>query len=81
MAAGINDTFRQVGVAVGHRRAGARSSSARGADRVAELTAGTPAATATVRALLIEAASSGNLDQALAAVPAGRARADRGRRR
>jgi EmrB/QacA subfamily drug resistance transporter len=70
MAAGINDTFRQVGVAVGIAVWGAIFVG-RGADKVAELTAGTPAATGERPRLLVEAASSGNLDQALGAVPPG----------
>jgi EmrB/QacA subfamily drug resistance transporter len=70
MAAGINDTFRQVGVAVGIAVWGAIFVG-RGADKVAELTAGTPAATGERPRVLVEAASSGNLDQALAAVPPG----------
>jgi EmrB/QacA subfamily drug resistance transporter len=70
MAAGINDTFRQVGVAVGIAVWGAIFVG-RGADKVAELTAGTPAATGDRPRQLVEAASSGNLDQALAAVPPG----------
>ena len=68
MAAGINDTFRQVGVAVGIAVWGAIFVG-RGADKVAELTAGTPAASGDHPRELVEAASSGNLDQALAAVP------------
>ena len=68
MAAGINDTFRQVGVAVGIAVWGAIFVG-RGADKVAELTAGTPAASGDHPRQLVEAASSGNLDQALAAVP------------
>jgi EmrB/QacA subfamily drug resistance transporter len=68
MAAGINDTFRQVGIAVGIAVWGAILVG-RGADRVAELTAGTPAASGERPRELVEAASSGNLDQALAAVP------------
>jgi hypothetical protein len=68
MAAGINDTFRQVGVAVGIAALGAIFVG-RGADRVGELTAGTPAASGERPRELIEAASSGNLDQALGAVP------------
>jgi EmrB/QacA subfamily drug resistance transporter len=67
MAAGINDTFRQVGIAVGIAVWGAILVG-RGADKVAELTAGTPAASGERPRELIEAASSGNLDQALAAV-------------
>jgi hypothetical protein len=70
MAAGINDTFRQVGVAVGIAVWGAIFVG-RGADRVAELTAGTPSASGDRPRELVEAASSGNLDQALAAVPPG----------
>jgi EmrB/QacA subfamily drug resistance transporter len=70
MAAGINDTFRQVGVAVGIAVWGAVFVG-RGAEKVTELTAGTPAATGERPRLLVEAASSGNLDQALATVPPG----------
>jgi EmrB/QacA subfamily drug resistance transporter len=68
MAAGINDTFRQVGVAVGIAVLGAIFVG-RGADRVSELAAGTPAAAGDRPRELVEAASSGNLDQALATVP------------
>jgi EmrB/QacA subfamily drug resistance transporter len=67
MAAGINDTFRQVGIAVGIAVWGAILVG-RGTDKVAELLAGTPAAGGARPRELIEAASSGNLDQALAAV-------------
>jgi EmrB/QacA subfamily drug resistance transporter len=67
MAAGINDTFRQVGIAVGIAVWGAILVG-RGADRIAELLAGTPAASGERPRELIEAASSGSLDQALAAV-------------
>jgi EmrB/QacA subfamily drug resistance transporter len=70
MAAGINDTFRQVGVAVGIAVWGAIFVG-RGADKVAELTAGTPVAAGDRPRELVEAASSGNLDHALAAVPPG----------
>src|ERR687891_1738970 len=70
MAAGINDTFRQVGVAVGIAVWGAVFVG-RGADKVSELAAGTPAASGDRPRELVEAASSGNLDQALAAVPPG----------
>jgi EmrB/QacA subfamily drug resistance transporter len=70
MAAGINDTFRQVGVAVGIAVWGAIFVG-RGADKVAELAAGTPAASGDRPRQLVEAASSGNLDHALAAVPPG----------
>jgi EmrB/QacA subfamily drug resistance transporter len=68
MAAGINDTFRQVGVAVGIAVWGAIFVG-RGAHRVAELTAGTPTVSNGHPRQLVEAASSGNLDQALQAVP------------
>jgi EmrB/QacA subfamily drug resistance transporter len=68
MAAGINDTFRQVGIAVGIAVWGAIFVG-RGADKAGELTAGTPAAGGDRPRELVEAASSGNLDQALAAVP------------
>ena len=80
MAAGINDTFRQVGVAVGIAAWGAIFVG-RGADKVAELTAGTPARDGDRPRQLIEAASSGNLDQALAAVPPGARRRGAERRR
>jgi EmrB/QacA subfamily drug resistance transporter len=70
MAAGINDTFRQVGVAVGIAVWGAIFVG-RGADKVSELAAGTPAASGDRPRELVEAASSGSLDQALAAVPPG----------
>jgi EmrB/QacA subfamily drug resistance transporter len=68
MASGINDTFRQVGIAVGIAAWGAIFLS-RGADKVGELTAGTAAATGERPRELVEAASSGSLDQALVAVP------------
>src|SRR5215218_10371535 len=68
MAAGINDTFRQVGVAVGIAVWGAVFVG-RGADKVAELAAGTPAASGDHPRQLVEAASSGSLDQALTAFP------------
>jgi EmrB/QacA subfamily drug resistance transporter len=70
MAAGVNDTFRQVGVAVGIAVWGAIFVG-RGADKVGELTAGTPFATGDRPHELVEAASSGSLDRALAAVPPG----------
>jgi EmrB/QacA subfamily drug resistance transporter len=68
MAAGINDTFRQVGVAVGIAVWGAIFVG-RGADKVSDLAAGTPAASGDRPRQLVEAASSGNLDQALLNVP------------
>ena len=80
MAAGINDTFRQVGVAVGIAAWGALFLG-RGADKVSELAAGTPAADGDRPRQLIEAASSGNLDQVLGSVPPRLARHDRERRR
>ena len=70
MASGINDTFRQVGIAVGIAAWGALFLG-RGASKVTELAAGTPAASGDRPRQLIEAASSGNLGQALKAVPAG----------
>jgi EmrB/QacA subfamily drug resistance transporter len=70
MAAGINDTFRQVGVSVGIAVWGAIFVG-RGADKVSELLAGTPGATGDNPRRLVEAASSGSLDQALATVPPG----------
>jgi EmrB/QacA subfamily drug resistance transporter len=68
MAAGINDTFRQVGVAVGIALWGAIFVS-RGADEVRDVAAGTPAASGGRPRELVEAASSGSIDQALAALP------------
>ncbi|MGH2984891.1 MAG: MFS transporter, partial [Solirubrobacterales bacterium] len=70
MAAGINDTFRQVGVAVGIAAWGAVFLG-RGASKVSELAAGTPAASGERPRQLVEAASSGSLDQALSSVPPG----------
>jgi hypothetical protein len=70
MAAGINDTFRQVGIAIGIAAWGAIFLG-RGAEKVEELAAGTPAATGERPRQLIEAISSGNLDGALAAAPPG----------
>ena len=70
MAAGINDTFRQVGIAVGIAAWGAIFLG-RGASKVEEVAAGTPAATGERPRQLVEAVSSGNLDEALASVPPG----------
>jgi EmrB/QacA subfamily drug resistance transporter len=70
MASGINDTFRQVGVAVGIAAWGALFLG-RGASEVERLAAGTPAADGENPRRLVEAVSSGNLDQALASVPPG----------
>jgi len=68
MAAGINNTFRQVGIAVGIAAWGALLVG-RGADKVGELLANTRAASGVRPRELIEAASSGTLDQALATAP------------
>jgi EmrB/QacA subfamily drug resistance transporter len=70
MASGINDTFRQVGIAIGIAAWGAIFLG-RGASEVEQLAAGTPAATGERPRQLVEAVSSGNLDSALAGVPAG----------
>ena len=68
MATGINDTFRQVGVAVGIAAWGALFLG-RGEDKVRELLAGTPSAAGERPRQLIEAISFGNLDSALRGVP------------
>ena len=70
MAAGINDTFRQVAIAVGVAAWGAIFL-ARGADKIATVAAGTPAANGDRPRQLIEAASGGQLGSALAHVPRG----------
>jgi len=70
MASGINDTFRQVGIAIGIAAWGAIFLG-RGADKVSQLLEGTPGATGSRPRELVEAVSSGNLDSALANVPAG----------
>ena len=70
MAAGINDTFRQVGVAVGVAAWGAIFLG-RGAAKISALAAGTPAAAGDHPRNLLEAASDGRLGSALAAVPHG----------
>ena len=70
MASGINDTFRQVGIAVGVAAWGAIFLG-RGADKVSTLAAGTPAAHGDHPRQLIEAASSGGLGSALAGLPRG----------
>ena len=66
MASGINDTFRQVGVALGVAVWGAIFLG-RGSSKVSELTGLGPDRSRD----LVEAVSSGNLDQALTQVPAG----------
>src|SRR4249919_1736232 len=70
MAAGINDTFREVGVAVGVAVWGAIFIG-RGADKFRDLTAGTPVASGGHPRQLVEAASSGSLHQAVASIPPG----------
>ena len=70
MAAGINDTFRQVGVAVGVAAWGAIFL-ARGADKIATVAAGTSAASGSHPRGLLEAASDGQLGSALARLPHG----------
>ena len=70
MAAGINDTFRQVGVAVGVAAWGAIFLG-RGAAKISELAAGTPTATGNHPRQLLEAASDGRLRSALSGVPHG----------
>ena len=70
MAAGVNDTFRQVAIAVGVAAWGAIFL-ARGADTISAAAAGTPAATGDRPRQLIEAASGGQLQQALRALPHG----------
>lgn len=70
MASGINDTFRQVGVSVGIAVWGAIFLGS-GASRVAELAAGTPAASGDNPRRLVEAISSGHLSQVVAAAPPG----------
>jgi predicted MFS family arabinose efflux permease len=70
MAAGINDTFRQVSIAVGVAAWGAIFL-AQGASKISTAAAGTPAATGDHPRQLIEAASGGQLHAALQAVPPG----------
>ncbi len=70
MAAGINDTFRQVGVAVGIAAWGAVFIG-RGKSEVRTELSGTADAEGERPRELIEAASSGNLDAALSGVPPG----------
>ena len=70
MAAGINDTFRQVAIAVGVAAWGAIFLG-RGADKIAALTAGTSASSGGHPRELIEAASGGQLQAALRSVPHG----------
>jgi hypothetical protein len=67
MASGINDTFRQVGIAVGTAVWGALLVS-RGAETVDDLTARSPGGGLGDPGRLVEAASSGSLEQALTMV-------------
>ena len=71
MASGINDTFRQVGIAIGIAAWGAIFLG-RGASKVQELAAGTPAATGAARASWWRRCRPGTPRQAVASVPAGR---------
>jgi EmrB/QacA subfamily drug resistance transporter len=70
MASGINDTFRQVGIAIGIAAWGAIFLG-RGAAKVQEVAAGTPAATGSRPRELVEALSSGQLDHVVGSVPPG----------
>jgi EmrB/QacA subfamily drug resistance transporter len=70
MAAGINDTFRQVGVAVGVAAWGAIFL-ARASDKVAALASSTPAAVGDRPRQLVEAATGGHLASAVSALPHG----------
>jgi EmrB/QacA subfamily drug resistance transporter len=69
MASGINQTFRQVGVAVGIAAWGALFLG-RGADKVTELAGATGAGSGDRPRQLVEAASGGALRPVLSAVPA-----------
>jgi EmrB/QacA subfamily drug resistance transporter len=68
MAAGVNDTFRQVGIAVGTALWGAVFL-ARGSSKVATLLAGTPGAAHGRPRQLIEAFTGGHLAAATSALP------------
>jgi hypothetical protein len=70
MAAGINDTFRQVGIAVGVAAWGAIFL-ARGSHKIAALAAGTPAAAGGHPRQLIEVFSGGHLATSVHALPHG----------
>jgi EmrB/QacA subfamily drug resistance transporter len=70
MAAGINDTARQVGVAVGVA-AWSAIFLGRGAAKISTLTTGTPTAAGNHPRGLLEAASDGRLGSALTSVPHG----------
>jgi EmrB/QacA subfamily drug resistance transporter len=68
MASGINDTFRQVGVSVGIAAWGAIFLG-KGAAKVSDVAAGTPVAQGSRPRGLIEATSSGALEQAVSGFP------------
>jgi hypothetical protein len=70
MAAGINDTFRQVGVAVGVAAWGAIFLG-RGSSRISHLVAGTPVAGNGRPRALLEALTGGQLTSATKALPHG----------
>src|SRR5262249_9793137 len=70
MAAGINDTFRQVGIAVGVAAWGAVFL-ARASDKVASVTSGTPAGAGDHPRALVEALTSGHLTAAVSHLPQG----------
>jgi EmrB/QacA subfamily drug resistance transporter len=70
MAAGINDTFRQVGIAVGVAAWGAIFLG-RASAKVASVASGTPAATGGHPRQLVEALTSGHLAQAVGGLPHG----------
>jgi EmrB/QacA subfamily drug resistance transporter len=70
MAAGVNDTFRQVGIAVGTAAWGALFL-ARSSDKVATLVSGTPAAVNGRPRQLVEALTGGHLAVATRALPHG----------
>src|SRR5215210_1364776 len=70
VASGINDTFRQVGIAIGIAAWGAIFLG-RGASKVETLAAGTPAANGARPRELVEAVSAGHLGDAVAAAPPG----------
>ncbi|MFL5825966.1 MAG: MFS transporter [Thermoleophilaceae bacterium] len=70
MAAGVNDAFRQVAISLGVAAWGALFLN-RGADKIAQATAGTQSAQGSHPRQLIEAASSGHVDQAVQSLPAG----------
>jgi EmrB/QacA subfamily drug resistance transporter len=68
MAAGINDTFRQVGIAVGVAAWGALFLS-RASDKLASVAAGTPIASGGHPRELVEALTGGHLHAAVSHVP------------